>query len=821
MRDWDFLNAGDPGAIDALFGQDLDRRDTTVLDAFRRHGWLKADLDPLGKQSSSSRFVLSPLLDNDNDEAARLSAIYCGTIGWEFGHVQDLEKFEWLAAQAEAADAPVPEDRLRALCLIRQGELFETTLGKRLPMVKTFGLSGSEGFLVAVDQVIRTSRAKSVCVGGMHRGRLTQLALLFGKPLDRLIEECRGLPDVPEEFGIASDVPYHLGWEGVRGDGISVWVAPHPSHLSLSGPVAAGIVRGRNDGSLPLILHTDAAFAGQGINAELLQISALPAYAIGGSVHIILNNQIGFTTEPGEARSSRTCADVAKIIEAPILHVNGNDPDAVCRAAAIAVRYRETFASDIVLDIIGFRRPGHNEVEEPRYTQPSTYRLLDALPPLSDIYAGRLGWAVPELPEFRRQLDTAFQDRAATSSSISEIPAGLAPDIEDQMCLPVTTGCDLARLAEIGCRLTSVPDDFQVHRKVAEFLEKRRRGFDGAFGLDWASGETLALASLADDGHAIRLSGQDSVRGAFSQRHFHIHDQNSDRVHRCLDGFGTDVEVFNTPLIENAVLGFEYGLSVASPQRLTIWEAQFGDFLNVCQAMFDQYVTGGEQRWLFSCGLVMLLPHGWDGGGPDHSTGHVERILARCAQGNIQLVNPSTPAQMFHVLRRQLKGSVRKPLVILSPKTLLRHADCRSDLGEFGPGTGFRLLIDDPVIDAARIKRVVLCSGKVFYALDTTRQERGLEKSVALIRMEQLYPLPRKQIADTLARYGAAELFWVQEEPENLGAFTWLDRKLERIIGRSVRLISRPTAASPAVGWRSWHAKEEALLMDRAFVGMK
>lgn len=820
MRDWDFLNAGDPGAIDALFGSEFDRSNTTLLEAFRRHGWLRADLNPLEKQPNTSPFEVSPLPDNDG-EAARLSAIYCGTIGWEFGHVQDQVKFEWLATQAEAADAPVPEDRLRALCLIRQGELFETILGKRLPMVKTFGLSGSEGFLVAVDQVIRTSRAKSVCVGGMHRGRLTQLALLFGKPLDRLIEECRGLPDVPEEFGIASDVPYHLGWEGVRGDGISVWVAPHPSHLSLSGPVTAGIVRGRNDCSLPLILHTDAAFAGQGVNAELLQISALPAYAIGGSIHIILNNQIGFTTEPSEARSSRTCADVAKIIEAPIFHVNGNDPDAVCRAAAIAVRYRETFACDIVLDIIGFRRPGHNEVEEPRYTQPSTYRLIDDIPPLSDLYGDHLGWAVPELPEFRRQLDMAFQDGNVRSPSIRELPAGLAPDIEDQMCLPVATGCDLARLTDIGRRLISVPDEFQVHRKVAEFLEKRKHAFDAEQGLDWASGEALALATLADDGHPIRFSGQDSVRGAFSQRHFRVHDQDSGAVHQCLDGFGTGIEVFNTPLIENAVLGFEYGFSVASPHSLTIWEAQFGDFLNVCQAMFDQYVTGGEQRWLFSCGLVMLLPHGWDGGGPDHSTGHVERILARCAQGNIHLANPSTPAQMFHVLRRQLATSARKPLVILSPKALLRHPDCRSDLEEFGPGTGFRALIDDPVVDVERVHRVLLCSGKVFFALEAARRERGLDKSVALIRLEQLYPLPRKQIADTFARYEAAELFWVQEEPENLGPFTWLDRKLEQIIGRKACLISRPMAASPAVGWRSWHNAEETLLTDRAFAGVK
>jgi len=390
------------------------------------------------------------------------------------------------------------------------------------------------------------------------------------------------------------------------------------------------------------------------------------------------------------------------------------------------------------------------------------------------------------------------------------------------MCSPVSTGLQRSRLLDIGERLTLIPTGFHVHPKVGQFLEKRQKALSGGVDIDWATAEALALASLADEGHPIRFSGQDSVRGAFSHRHLHLHDQVTGDVHDCLGGFGAEIEAFDTPLIENAVLGFEYGFSVASPDSLVVWEAQFGDFLNVCQAVFDQYVTGGEQRWLFSSGLVMLLPHGWDGGGPDHSTGHVERVLGRCAQGNIQLVNVSTPAQYFHVLRRQLKRDFRKPLVILSPKVLLRLPACRSDLSDFFPETGFRTVLDDcagdrGARDRGAVKLVLICSGKVFYALEAERGKRGLDDQVAIVRLEQIYPFPGRDLAKVLSGYGKANFTWVQEEPENLGAFGWLDRRLETAAGQRVRLVARPEAASPAAGWRAWHDREERELFDAAF----
>lgn len=648
---------------------------------------------------------------------------------------------------------------------------------------------------------------------------------MFDKPLDRLIAECRNVPDVPETCGMSSDVPYHLGWEGVRADGVAVWVAPHPSHLSLSACVVAGLVRGRGDQSLPLMLHTDVAFAGQGANAELLQLSGLPAYDIGGSVHIILNNRIGFTTGTQSARTARTCADFAKIIEAPILHVNGNDVDAVQVAAMAAARYRARFRADVVLDIIGFRRPGHNEVEDPRITQPELYRAIDRMPSLSRLYSVRVGAGLPEIAGFRDSQDAAFRAETVQSApGLSAMPVGLAADIEARMCQPVATGVDMDRLRRIGRNLVALPAELQPHKKVEQFLERRRNAFETGSDIDWAAAEALAFASLAGDGHRIRFSGQDSVRGAFSLRHLLVCDQVADRHHSIFanaigERDGT-VELFDTPLIENAVLGFEYGHSIATPEGLTVREAQFGDFLNVCQAMFDQYVAGREQRWLFSSALVMLLPHGWDGGGPDHSTGHLERVLGRCAQGNLQVVNASTPAQYFHVLRRQLKRDFRKPLIVLAPKSLLRHADCLSNLSDFGPGTGFRILLDDRIDAPEKVKRVLICSGKIFYRVEAERKRLVMERDVALVRLEQVYPFPGGELGAVLSRYQAGEIVWIQEEPENLGAFLWLDRKLETAAGRRVGLISRPAAASPAVGWRSWHEREERALLEQAFDGI-
>lgn len=812
MRDDGHLGAGDPAAVEAATGgsRDDDARADLMRDAWRRHGWRAARLDPLGLAATERPSALSGAGPSSGPEDLRaaLESVYAGTLGWEFGHVQDETRFAWLAETAETAAPPARAAQAAALLRIAEAERVEADIKRRLPTTKTFGLSGAEGFVLLMDAVIRGSGAARVVCGGMHRGRLTQLALALGKPLNRIAAELRGAPDLPRGLGAASDVPYHLGHDGIRDDGVEVWTAPHPSHLSIVAPVALGRARGEGAGALPLILHTDAALAGQGVNMELMQLSRLPGYAVGGAVHLLLDNQVGFTTEGAEARSARTAADVAKLTETPILHVNGDDPDAILRAAATACAWRARFGEDIMVRLVAYRRRGHNEMDEARFTQPRMYAAIDALAPLSVRYAEAAGLPAPDLGPLQSRLDAAFAAPPATPNA-PEAP-GLAPGAEARLLEWRETGVEIARLQRLARALARIPDGFSLHPKVRAVLDKRRRMARGEAPVDWAFAEALAFASLLDDGVALRFSGQDAVRGAFAQRHLRLADQPSGMVHDVLAGFGS-AEVFNSPLIENATLGFEYGFSTAFA-GLPVWEAQFGDFLNVCQPIFDQYVTGGEDRWLLTSRLALLLPHGWDGGGPDHSTGHMERVLARCARANIVAANPSTPANYFHLLRRQMALPDAKPLVVFTPKLLLRLGDCVSSAPDFAPGTGFRTVLDEPAQGA---ERVILCSGKICWALAKARAERGLAGRVALIRLEQLHPFPAEALA--MALEGAAgELVFVQEEPANLGPFQWLDRRIERAAGRAARLVSRPEAASPAVGWHAWHDAEEKALIDAA-----
>ena len=665
--------------------------------------------------------------------------------------------------------------------------------------------------MLLMDEAIRASGARRVVAGGMHRGRITQMGLVLGKPLTRIAAELRGAPDLPADLGAASDVPYHLGFEGLRADGVEVWTAPHPSHLSIVGPVALGRARaegaGRDPGVLPMILHTDAALAGQGVNMEMLQLARLPGYAVGGTLHLLLDNQVGFTTEAAEARSSRTAADVAKITETPILHVNGEDPEAILLAARAAARWRARWGEDILVRLIAYRRRGHNEMDEARFTQPRMYAAIDALPPLSERYARAAGLPAPDLSALKSELDAAFAARPETPNA-PEAP-GLAKGAEAPLLAHHATGVALDEMQRLARALATPPAGMRLHPKVAQVLARRRKMARGEAPVDWAFAEALAFASLLAEGTGLRFSGQDAVRGAFAQRHLRLHDQETGEVHDTLAGFG-EAEVFNSPLIENAALGFEYGLSTVFP-GLDVWEAQFGDFLNVFQPMFDQFVTGGEDRWLLTSRLTMLLPHGWDGGGPDHSTGHVERVLARCAKANLIAANPSTPAQYFHLLRRQMALPAPKPLAVFTPKLLLRLAACTSAPEEFAPGTGFAPVLAE---DASAAERIILCSGKIYWLLAKARAERGLEGRVALIRLEQLHPFPAEALAEALDAPG--ELVFAQEEPENLGPFPWLDRRIERAAGRPARLVSRPPAASPAVGWHAWHAAEETALIDAA-----
>lgn len=863
-----FFGIGDPGALEAYYaeaaGDQPTRRGLTaamagngggevaLIEAYRTRGFLKARLDPLHLSQPAELPELTPARYGLNPQAARplvdrLEKTYCGPIGWEIGHIHDTSRRGWLAAEAEATEGAAPDaaQRERILSLLARATAFEAGVAQRYPGGRLFGLGGAETFLVAIDTILAESvslGAEEVIVGGMHRGRFSLLANVFGKPLPQMIAEILGRPSVPEGLACASDVSYHLGYSGdleIAGGRLHVSVSAHPSHLQLAPIISQGRARAKQalrgaSGRrcvLPLLLHTDASFAGQGLVAEMLQLSALEPFDVGGTIHVVVNNQLGFTTTPEEGRTARGATDIARLIEAPVLHVNGDDPEAVWRVALVAANWRAMFGRDIVIDLVCYRRPGHNEIDEPRFTQPVMYKAIDDLPPVDRLYEAALrarGYAAEAADAARAATQVAVAEAFAAAKSWRVNAAdwfdgawkGFKAGTVADMLAPAATGVPAARLFAIGRAITTPPADFDVDPKVQRFLDERRRSIEQGVGITWATGEALALATLAAEGTPVRLGGQDSVRGAFTQRHLELHCQRTGRRHLTLrPAAAADVamEIHNTPLIEHAIVCFEYGLSMADPGRLVVWEAQFGEFLNYAQAVFDQCIACGEDRWLRSSGLVILLPHGLDGGGPDHSTGRPERLLAASAGANLQVVNASTPANFFHVLRRQLHRPFRKPLVVLSPKALLRTKACVSQLSDITEGTGFRAVIPDESVAGAR--RVVLSTGKVYYELAEARSARKLDRDVALVRIEQLYPLPEDEIRRALAPHAGAELVWCEEEPENMGYFSWLDRRLERLAGRTFRRAGRPAAATPAVGVKYWHEAEIKAFVDEALGG--
>ncbi|MDX2155005.1 MAG: 2-oxoglutarate dehydrogenase E1 component [Hyphomicrobiaceae bacterium] len=786
-----FFGIGDPGALEAYFaeagGDRPGRRalaassvgnggaEVALIEAYRARGFLKATLDPLRLAPKAAVPELAPagyglIGDASRHLVERLEKAYCGPIGWEIGHIHDPAQRSWLAAEAEALDAGIPDARTRRhlLALLARAVAFETGMAQRYPGGRLFGLGGAETFLVLLDTILAESVQLGVdeaVIGGMHRGRFNMLANVMGKPIGQLVAEVLGAPPVPEGIDCSADVSYHLGYSGdieIAGSRLHLSVSPHPSHLQLAPVISQGRARAKQamrgavgrQSVLPLLLHTDASFAGQGLVAEMLQLSGVAPFHIGGTIHIIINNQLGFTTTPDAGRTARSPTDIARLIEAPVLHVNGDDPEAVWRVALVAANWRATFGRDILIDLVCYRRPGHNEIDEPRFTQPVMYQAIDALAPVDQLYETTLaarGDDVTSAADARAgmiaKLSEAFQ--AAKSWKVNQADwfesawKGFRAGSEADMLATVPTGVHTPRLKALGAAITTPPESFEIDPKVARFLEERRRSIDDGVGINWATGEALALASLVAEGTPVRMGGQDSVRGAFTQRHLELHDRRTGARHLVVSSAApADVacEIHNTPLIEHAVVCFEYGLSLADPRRLVVWEAQFGEFLNYAQAVFDQAIACGEDRWLRSSGLVILLPHGLDGGGPDHSTGRPERLLAACAGANLQVVNASTPANFFHALRRQMHRPFRKPLVVLTPKALLRHKACVSALSEFSEGTSFRHVIADAGVTKAR--RVVVCSGKVYYDLASARAERGLGDAVALVRLEQLHPFP-------------------------------------------------------------------------------
>ena len=844
-----------------------------LIHAYRARGHRSADTDPLA--SGTSYF---PELDpahygfgnDDLDRSflagdlpggpvqtlrqilARLRATYCRTVGVEFTHIQDPGRKSWLQRRIEDSQNQTPlstDERLRILQKLSAAELFERFLHTRFLGQKRFSLEGAETLIPLLDTIVEDApahRIRELVLGMAHRGRLNVLSNIVGKSLESMFSEFEDSPLIDSPFG-SGDVKYHKGFSSDRvtrsGATVHLSLTANPSHLEAVDPVVEGRARAKQTriGDLegetiaPVLIHGDAAFAGQGIVAETLELSKLAGYSTGGTLHVVVNNQIGFTTSPAEARSTLYCTDVAKMIQAPVFHVNGDDPEAAVHCVKLALEYRQRFHGDVVIDLVCYRRHGHNEGDEPSFTQPLLYERIRHKESVRRLYTERLlqaGMLRPEDPP-RIEADLSAQLERALAH-IETRPPG--PDEPYDARGPWTgysrtapeeepdTAVKLAELAQIAERIGSVPPGFHVHRKLGALLEKRGKAIaDGA--IDWGTAEALAFGSLLLEGYGVRLSGQDSTRGTFSHRHAALVDQQTGVEYAPLDHLAPQqgrFQVYDSPLSEAAVLGFEYGYSVADPQTLTLWEAQFGDFANGAQVIIDQFITSAHAKWQRMSGLVLLLPHGYEGQGPEHSSARVERFLQACAEDNLQVANCSTPAQYFHVLRRQMVRRYRAPLVIFTPKSLLRLPRAMSHPDDLSNGR-FRSVLDDPAA-AARphaVRRAVLCSGKVYYDLLEERMRRhgDGEVPVALLRVEQLYPWPGERIAALLARFDALErVVWCQEEPRNMGAWSFVHERLPELLSAGLRLgyAGRAPSAAIAAGSPRIHKREQAALVAEA-----
>jgi 2-oxoglutarate dehydrogenase E1 component len=824
--------------------------------AYRDRGHLAARLDPLDLAKIVPPDDLLPpelvgpeairdgIFADDAPLLQHLRAVYCGTLAIETSHIDDLALRRWIHETAERAELIAsPAKRLRALELLVTAEAFEGFMAKKFPGKKRFGAEGAETLVPLLYCLLRDAAhagVSDVVIGTMHRGRLNITANVIAKPLVQLLAEFKGTYPFAVESLLAADVPYHLGFAAeltIDGRPLRVTLAPNPSHLEAVKPVVLGRVRARQDvlgdpkRVLGILIHTDASVIAQGVVAETLQLSDVAGFTTAGTIHIVVNNQIGFTTDVAEARSSRYCTAAWKAIDSLILHANGDDPDAVLRAADLAFAFRQAHGRDAVIDLVCYRRNGHNEIDEPRFTQPLTYRVIDQHPMISTGFAARLiaeGVTTEEAVEaFATAAQARFQEGyggAAGYRPNRSDPAGRAnadPNMNAGGNLEPPTGLQAARLDELLAALSEIPIGLTLDSKVERIVRHRAPNAD--MRIPWALGEALAFAGLLRDGIPVRLSGEDVARGAFSHRHFVLTDIENGRRHVTLNHLGgpqARFEVINSPLSEYAVLGFEYGYSLERPDCLVIWEAQFGDFANGAQIIIDQFIASGEEKWREQSGLVMLLPHGLEGQGPEHSSARIERFLQLAARDNLLIAQPSTPANYFHLLRRQMRCKVRKPLVVMTPKSLLRHAAAQSPLAEFASGERFRPVIMSPA--TGRIRAVLICSGKIAYDLEQERVARNAA-DVAILRLEQFYPLPADALGGIFSAFPAARFAWVQEEPRNMGAWNFLDRPLadlrERAGARQSRLscISRPESPSPAGSFHGHHEDHQKRLVAQAF----
>ncbi|MDT8440132.1 MAG: 2-oxoglutarate dehydrogenase E1 component [Desulfuromonadales bacterium] len=768
-----------------------------------------------------------------------LEETYCGAVGVEFMHIQDPARRDWLKSRMETVrNRPTLEDdeQLWILETLQRATLFEAFLHRKFLGQKRFSLEGGEVVVPLLDALVEYAAARGVSdlvMGMAHRGRLNVLANIFHKPLANIFAEFQD--NLELGFVGDGDVKYHKGYsadrKGAAGSDIHLSLTANPSHLEAVNPVVIGKCRARHTAYgpggrrrvLPLLLHGDAAFAGQGIVAEVLNLSQLDGYQSGGTFHLVLNNQIGFTTEPVQARSTPYATDLAKMLMVPIFHVNGEDPEAAVHVARLALDYRQEFACDVVVEVICYRRHGHNEGDEPFFTQPLLYDKIRQRPPLHEIYGERLRAAGVDAAEIesRAAAINAELEAALTAAPRPEIDLGfragwaqIRREVDGEEPATAVPADQLRRLAE---RLAMVPASFRAHAKIARLLDKRRAAVEAGSGIDWANAELLAFASLLTEGVPVRLSGQDSRRGTFNQRHSTLVDQQNGQLYVPLAFVASGqapVQIYNSMLSEAAVLGFEYGYSLDVPQGLTIWEAQFGDFVNGAQVIIDQFLSGSGTKWDRSSGLVLFLPHGYEGQGPEHSSARIERFLGLCAEQNMQVAYPSTPAQLFHLLRRQVKVTWRRPLIVFTPKSLLRLPECTSRLDDLSAG-GFHKLLAGPG-EPAEVRQLLLCTGKIYYELLAAR-EQARRDEVGLLRLEQLYPLPSEELAEALRTYSAMErLVWVQEEPANMGAWPYLQPLLRQAVGGAIDYVGRPAAASTAVGSHRRHQQEQRQIIDKA-----
>ncbi len=875
---------GDPVFVDKLEGTTVRAPGRTkgfaasveaMVRAFRLHGHLIAQIDPLGRDRRTSPPELDPALygisKSDMDATIhyeplfgstkvtvaqlidRLRSLYCDHIGVEYQNIPGSQARSWLRDQIERQDYAElngDEERISILQNLINADSFESFLHKKYVGAKRFSLTGGDALIPMLSTMLEEAGGLGVeeCIIGMaHRGRLNVLHNIMDKSAEAMLSEFEKVEN-PEEYVASSDVKYHMGYSSdyitEAGDEIHLSLCFNPSHLEFVNPVVLGRSKAKQDRMgvdnakkrlVPLMMHGDAAFSGQGVVAESLNLARVPGFDVGGTVHVVINNQIGFTTLPEEGRSTTYATDVAKMLEVPIFHVNANDPEACARVMKLAMRYRQKFGEDVIIDLVCYRQYGHNEGDEPRFTQPDMYAHIDDTPPVREIYAGRLiDQGTIDDDGVQAMWDERMKDYNEVFQEVRNNPQRKSINTLDGVWEPyrgggisvdsmVSSHIDEDTFKRYAEAISTIPDDFNPHRTLRRLIKQRNAVSDGETPVDWGTGEALAFASLLENGTSIRMSGQDAIRGTFSHRHAALTDQETGHRYwplRHLVDNDASFEIYNSVLSETGVLGFEYGYSLDSPDALVLWEAQFGDFANGAQVIIDQFINSGEDKWKRLSGVTLLLPHGYEGQGPEHSSARLERFLQLCSGDNMYVCNMTTPANYFHALRRQILHPARKPLVVMSPKSLLRHRDAVSPMSDF-TDHGFETVIGDDrdLVDNDKVRRVLLCSGKVYYDLASHAGEEGID-DVAIVRVEQLHPLDREALERAVEPYpDDAEIAWVQEEPKNMGAWHYIFPKLVEIFGADPlpHYIGRRPSASPATGAYATHQLEQQRVLDAAF----